>query len=49
MTSEVTAMDSIDLVMFAVSAWRYSAAYMLAGGGIFGAIAIYIGAKMLGK
>ncbi len=39
----------VDLTLFAVSAWRYSAAYMLCGGGIFGAIVVFLGAKMLGK
>jgi hypothetical protein len=38
-------MDST-LVLGAI---QYSLAYMLVGGGLFGAIAIYIGAKMLGK
>lgn len=42
-------MDYAEVTLFAVSAWRYSAAYLLCGGGIFGAIVIYIGAKILGK
>ena len=42
-------MEALDLVVLAVSAWRYSAAYLLCGGGIFGAIVIFFGAKMLGK
>jgi hypothetical protein len=36
-------------VLFAVSAWRYSAAYLLCGGGVLGAIVVYIGAKILKK
>ena len=42
-------MDHIEWMPFAVSAWRYSAAYMLAGGGVLGAIGVFIGAKILGK
>jgi hypothetical protein len=42
-------MESMDLALLAVSAWRYSAAYLLCGGGVLGAIVIFIGAKMLGK
>ena len=37
------------MMMFAVSAWRYSAAYLLAGGGVLGAIGIYAVAKLMGK
>lgn len=32
-----------------VAAIQYSLAYMLCGGGVMGAIAIYVGAKLLGK
>lgn len=42
-------MESLDILVFAVSAWRYSAAYLLVGGGVLGAIVIFIGAKALGK
>ena len=42
-------MEYHDLMLVAVSAWRYSAAYLLCGGGIFGAIVVFFGAKMLGK
>ena len=41
--------DFIDAMPLAVAAWRYSAAYLLAGGGVLGAIVIFVGAKMLGK
>ena len=41
-------MDYTELTLFAVSAWRYSAAYMLCGGGLVGAVGIFIGAKLLG-
>ncbi|MFO0952923.1 MAG: hypothetical protein U0835_17585 [Isosphaeraceae bacterium] len=42
-------MQYYEWMPLAVSAWRYSAAYLLAGGGVVGAIVIFIGAKMLGK
>jgi len=42
-------MEYTDLAVFAVSAWRYSAAYLLAGGGVIGAIFVFFGAKALGK
>jgi len=42
-------MESTELMLFAVSAWRYSAAYLLCGGGVFGAIVVFLGAKMLGR
>ncbi len=42
-------MQYIDAIPFAVAAWRYSVAYMLCGGGILGAIVVFIGAKALGK
>ncbi|WP_256369028.1 hypothetical protein [Aquisphaera insulae] len=42
-------MPDHDYVLLAVSAWRYSAAYLLCGGGIFGAIVIFIGAKLFRK
>ncbi len=38
-------MDSTCLL----GAIQYSLAYMLCGGGVLGAIAVYAGAKMLGK
>ncbi len=41
-------MNSIDLTLYAVSAWRYSAAYMLCGGGVLGAVGVFVGAKILG-
>lgn len=39
-------MQYLEMVPIAVSAWRYSAAYLLCGGGVFGAIVIFIGAKL---
>jgi hypothetical protein len=42
-------MEYIDAIPLAVAAWRYSAAYLLCGGGILGAIVIFFGAKALGK
>ena len=42
-------MQYMELMPIAVSAWRYSLAYMLCGGGVLGAIVVFIGAKMLGK
>jgi len=42
-------MEHMDMMVLAVSAWRYSAAYLLCGGGVLGAIVIFFGAKMLGK
>jgi hypothetical protein len=42
-------MEYTDTMLFAVAAYRYSLAYLLCGGGILGAIGIYIGAKLLGK
>ena len=32
-----------------VAAIQYSLAYMLCGGGVVGAVVVFIGAKMLGK
>jgi len=42
-------MQYIELMPFAVAAYRYSLAYLLCGGGIFGAIVVFFGAKMMGK
>jgi hypothetical protein len=42
-------MQYFEMMPFAVAAWRYSAAYLLCGGGVFGAIVIFIGAKLLGR
>ena len=46
---EVIAMQYMELMPIAVSAWRYSLAYLICGGGVFGAIIVFVGAKMLGK
>lgn len=42
-------MDSSLLVILPVAAMGYSLVYLLAGGGIFGAIVIFFIAKMLGQ
>jgi hypothetical protein len=42
-------MQYIDLMPVAVAAFRYSLAYLLCGGGVLGAIGVYVGAKLLGK
>ena len=42
-------MQAIEQIPVLVGAVQYSLAYLLCGGGIFGAIVIYIGAKMLGR
>ncbi len=42
-------MEIVDLMPVAVSAWRYSLAYLICGGGVVGAVGIFIGAKLLGK
>ncbi len=42
-------MEYYEMLPLAVAAWRYSAAYLLCGGGVLGAIVIWVGAKMLGK
>lgn len=42
-------MRCLEMMPIAVAAYRYSLAYLLCGGGVLGAIAIYAGAKLLGK
>jgi hypothetical protein len=42
-------MQYIDFMPVAVAAYRYSLAYLLCGGGVLGAIGVYVGAKILGK
>ncbi len=42
-------METILLTAAPVAAAGYSLAYLLGGGGIFGAIVIFIVAKMMGK
>ena len=42
-------MQFIDQMPILFGAIQYSLAYMLCGGGIVGAIAVFAGAKMLGK
>jgi len=42
-------MDTISQVPIVVAAIQYSLIYMLLGGGFFGAVVIYIVAKVLGK
>jgi hypothetical protein len=42
-------MQAIDQMPIVVAAAQYSLAYLLCGGGLFGAIGIYIVAKMLGR
>jgi len=42
-------MQYLELMPVAVAAWRYSLAYMICGGGVLGAIAVFVGAKLLGK
>ena len=42
-------MQYIELMPVAVAAYRYSLAYLLCGGGVLGAIGVYVGAKILGK
>jgi hypothetical protein len=42
-------MNYVDAIPLAVAAYRYSLAYLLLGGGVFGAIGVYIVAKLLGK
>ncbi|QEH38533.1 hypothetical protein OJF2_71360 [Aquisphaera giovannonii] len=42
-------MHQPEYLLLAVSAWRYSAAYLLCGGGVFGAIVVFLGAKLLRK
>ena len=42
-------MQCLDQMPIVFGAIQYSLAYMLCGGGIVGAIAVFAGAKMLGK
>ena len=42
-------MQAIEQMPILVGAIQYSLAYMLCGGGVFGAILVYAGAKMLGR
>ena len=42
-------MQSIEMMPVVVGAIQYSIAYMLCGGGVMGAIAIFVGAKLLGR
>jgi len=42
-------MESISQMPIVVAAIQYSLVYLLLGGGLFGAIVIYIVAKVLGK
>jgi hypothetical protein len=42
-------MQYIEMMPFAVAAWRYSLAYLICGGGVLGAIGVYVVAKLLGK
>lgn len=42
-------MQALDQMPVVVAAIQYSLAYLLCGGGVFGAVVIYIGAKMLGR
>ncbi|ADB15513.1 hypothetical protein Psta_0828 [Pirellula staleyi DSM 6068] len=42
-------MDLIALVVLPLAAISYSLVYLLAGGGLFGAVVIFFLAKMLGR
>jgi hypothetical protein len=42
-------MQALEQVPVFVAAIQYSLAYMLCGGGVVGAIGIYVVAKMLGR
>jgi hypothetical protein len=42
-------MQAIDQVPVVFAAIQYSLAYLLCGGGVVGAIGVYIVAKMLGR
>ncbi len=42
-------MQALDQMPVLVAAVQYSLAYLLCGGGVMGAIGIYIVAKMLGR
>jgi hypothetical protein len=46
---EVRTMSYVEHMPVIVGAIQYSLAYLLCGGGIVGAIAIFFGAKALGK
>lgn len=42
-------MQYSELMLVAASAWQYSLAYLVLGGGFLGAIVVFFGAKVLGK
>ena len=42
-------MPYVETMPVVVAAIQYSLAYMLCGGGVVGAVAVYIVAKLLGK
>jgi hypothetical protein len=42
-------MDNIALVFLTLAAIKYSLAYLLLGGGFFGAVVIFFVAKIFGK
>jgi hypothetical protein len=42
-------MDTISQVPILIAAIQYSLLYLLLGGGLFGAIVIYVVAKLLGR
>jgi hypothetical protein len=42
-------MQTLDQMPLVIAAAQYSIAYLLCGGGVFGAIGIYVVAKMLGR
>ena len=42
-------MNDFALLLLPIAAIGYSLIYLLFGGGLFGAVVIFIGAKMLGK
>ena len=46
---KVTSMQYSELMLVAASAWQYSLAYLVLGGGFLGAIVVFFGAKVLGK
>jgi hypothetical protein len=47
--SEERTMDTPEMLLPVIAAAEYSLIYLLAGGGVVGAIVIYIVAKMLGR
>ncbi len=42
-------MQYLEVMPVAAAAWQFSLAYLVLGGGVFGAIVVFFGAKMLGK